>query len=76
MKMKNQFNGNTLEKEQEYPKGNYPVCNAIGYDDINNLYIRHYSKKIFMADTTKMEKLNEFFISIFEAGQDLEYPNG
>ena len=70
------YNGNTLVKEQEYPKGNYPVYNAIGYDDINDLYIGHYGKKIFMADTTKMEKLNEFGIAIFEAGQDLEYHNG
>lgn len=70
------LNGNTLEKENEYPKGDYPVYNAIGYDDINDLYIGHYGKKIFMADTTKMSKLYEFGLAMYEAGQDLEYHNG
>ena len=70
------YNGNSLEKEKEYPKETYPVYNAIGYDDKNDLYIGHYGKKIFMADTTEMKKLNEFGIAIFEAGQDLEYYNG
>ena len=70
------YNGNTLEKEKEYPKGDYPVYNAIGYDDNDDLYVGHYGKRIFLADTTKMSKLYEFGLAMYEAGQDLEYHNG
>ena len=52
------YNGDSLKKEKEYPKEKYPSYNAIGYDDINDLYIGHSGKKIFMADTVKMEKLS------------------
>ena len=70
------YNGQTLAKEKEYPKENYPQFTAIGYDYNDDLYVGHYSKKIFLADTNQMKKLYEFDISIFEAGQDLEYYNG
>ena len=70
------YNGDTLEKEKEYPNSNYPTYTAIGYDDINDLYVGHYNKRIFFADSIKMSKLYEFGISIFEAAQDLEYHNG
>ncbi len=70
------YDGDTLKKEKEYPNSNYPSYTAIGYDDINDLYVGHYNKRIFLADSLKMAKLFEFGISIFEAGQDLEYHNG
>ena len=70
------YNGDSLKREKEYPKEKYPSYNAIGYDDIDDLYIGHSGKKIFMADTDKMEKLNEFSLAMFEAGQDLEYHDG
>ena len=70
------YNGQTLAKEKEYPKENYPQFTAIGYDYNDDLYVGHYSKKIFLADTNQMKKLYEFDISIFETGQDLEYYNG
>ena len=70
------YNGDSLKREKEYPKEKYPSYNAIGYDDIDDLYIGHSGKKIFMADTVKMEKLNEFGLAMFEAGQDLEYHDG
>ncbi len=70
------YNGDTLKKEKEYAKGTYPTYSAIGYDDINDFYIGLTGRKIFMADTTNMGKLNEFIISIFETSQDLEYHDG
>ena len=70
------YNGQTLAKEKEYPKENYPKFIAIGYDYNDDLYVGHCSRKIFLADTNQMKKLYEFDISIFEAGQDLEYYNG
>ena len=69
-------NENTLKIEKEYPKGDYPVYNAIGYDEDNDLYVGHNGKRIFMADTTQMSKLYEFGLAMYEAGQDLEYHNG
>ena len=71
-----EYNGDSLEKEKEYPKEKYPIYNAIGYDYNDDLYVGHCSRKIFLADTNQMKKLYEFDISTFEGGQDLEYYNG
>ena len=70
------LNEENLKKEEEYSYLKYPGYTAIGYDEDHDLYVGHYGKKIFLADTKKMSKLYEFGITIFEAGQDLEYYNG
>ena len=70
------YNGDSLVKEKEYPKEAYPQYTAIGYDYNDDLYVGHFSKKLFLADSQSMKKLHEFGVQIFEAGQDLEYYNG
>ena len=70
------YNGDNLVKEKEYPKEAYPQYTAIGYDYNDDLYVGHFSKKIFLADSKNMKKLYEFGVQMFEAGQDLEYYNG
>ena len=70
------YNANTLEKEKEYPSPQYPVFGSIGYDYNNNLYVGQSGRRLFLADTKKIEKLYEFGITTFEIGQDLEYYNG
>ena len=70
------YNGDSLLKEKEYPKEAYPQYTAIGYDYNDDLYVGHFSKKLFLADSQNMKKLYEFGVQMFEAGQDLEYYNG
>ena len=70
------YNGDSLVKEKEYPKEAYPQYTAIGYDYNDDLYVGHFSKRLFLADSQNMKKLYEFGVQMFEAGQDLEYYNG
>ena len=71
-----EYNQDTLIREKDYNRPNYPGYSAIGYDYDVNLYIGRANHRIFFADTVNMKKLYEFGVFMFEAGQDLEYYNG
>ena len=71
-----EYNEDTLEREKEYNRPNYPGYSGIGYDYNEDLYIGRANHRIFFANTTTMKKLYEFGIFMFEAAQDLEYYNG
>ena len=70
-----EYNEDTLDREKEYNRSNFPRYNAIGYDYNEDLYIRQANRRIFFANTT-MKKLYEYWIFMFEAAQDLEYYKG
>ena len=71
-----EYNEDTLIRENDYNRPNYPGYSAIGYDYNMDLYIGRANHRIFFADTINMKKLYEYGVSMFEAGQDLEYYNG
>ena len=71
-----EYNEDTLIREKDYNRPNYPGYSAIGYDYNSDLYIGRANHRIFFADTTNMKKVYEFGVFMFEAGQDLEYYNG
>ena len=71
-----EYNENTLVRENDYNRPNFPGYSAIGYDYNTDLYIGRANHRIFFADNINMKKLYEFGVFMFEAGQDLEYYNG
>ena len=71
-----EYNEETLIREKDYNRPNYPGYSAIGYDYNADLYIGRANHRIFFADTINMKKKYEFGVFMFEAGQDLEYYNG
>ena len=71
-----EYNGQTLIREKEYPKPNYPGCSGIGYDYKSNLYLGRSESWLFLMDTVNMKKNYSFDSFMFEGCQDLEYYNG
>ena len=71
-----EYNEETLIREKDYNRPNYPGYSAIGYDYNTNLYIGRANHRIFFADSINMKKKYEFGVFMFEAGQDLEYNDG
>ena len=71
-----EYNEETLEREKDYNRPNYPGYSAIGYDYDEDLYIGRANHRIFFANSTTMKKLYEYGTFTFETTQDLEYYNG